>query len=176
MESFFGHPTGMVSYVTRALQIFSAIIVLGITAWAVTGTKTLTVIFSLTISVVTIVFAVLSSVISYVLRRKRWHIFPIFITDAVLSYLWLTTFIFLAQDFNRQSCRISRWNSEVVCSRQYTAEAFSFIAFFATLVTLALEVAYIHHPKTRATAGNGEISREEAVSENLTNAGLLPPR
>ncbi|KAJ5713837.1 uncharacterized protein N7483_011018 [Penicillium malachiteum] len=176
MESFFSHPMGMVSYVTRALQIFSAIIVLGITAWAARGTKTLTVIFSLTIAVITIVFAVLSSSISFVLRRQRWHIFPILITDAIISYLWLTSFIFLAQDFNRQSCRISRWNGEVVCSRQYTAEAFSFIAFFASMVTLALEVAYIHHPKTRAVAGDGEISREQAVSENLTNAGLLPPR
>ncbi|KAJ5273009.1 hypothetical protein N7478_008134 [Penicillium angulare] len=34
METFFNHGYGMVSYVTRFLQFFSSIIILGITGWA----------------------------------------------------------------------------------------------------------------------------------------------
>ncbi|CAI7675068.1 unnamed protein product [Penicillium manginii] len=49
-ESFHGHPLGAVGWVARALQVFSSIIVLGITAWAVTETKTVTVIYTLVIN------------------------------------------------------------------------------------------------------------------------------
>ncbi|KAJ5777525.1 hypothetical protein N7520_000771 [Penicillium odoratum] len=172
MASFFGHPLGMVSYVTRFLLIFSAIIVLGITAWAVRGTKTLTVIYSLTISTVTIVAVILSLLIGCLLRRKTTHIFVILTTDAILSYLWLTSFIFLAQDFNRHSCRTDRWNGEIVCSRQYAAEAFSFIAFFATLVNLSLEIAYVHRPIATRVDSHENLHREQQISENLNAAGL----
>ena len=43
---------------------------------------------------------------------------------------WLTAFILLALDFNQISCSIHLWNKEMVCSRKYAAEAFSFIAAF----------------------------------------------
>ncbi|KAJ5933850.1 hypothetical protein N7454_006179 [Penicillium verhagenii] len=172
MASFFGHPLGLVSNVSRFLQMFSAIVVLGITAWAVKDTKTLTVIYSLTIATVTLVLAILASTISCLMRRKPLHIFVIFTTDAVLSYLWLTAFIFLAQDFNRRSCRTDRWNGQIVCSRQYAAEAFSFIAFFATLLNLALEVAYIHQPKTTSVDTRQGMEREQQITENLNAAGL----
>ncbi|KAJ5637681.1 hypothetical protein N7490_007560 [Penicillium lividum] len=187
MASFFGHPLGMVSYVTRFLQIFSAIIVLGITAWAVRGTKTLTVIYSLTIATVTIVAAILSLTIGGLLRRKTSHIFVILTTDAILSYLWLTSFIFLAQDFNRHNCRTDRWNGEIVCSRQYAAEAFSFIALiehfirkltmhndsFATLVNLSIEIAYAHRPIATRVDSHENLNREQQISENLNAAGLV---
>ena len=41
---------------------------------------------------------------------------------------WLTSFIFLALNFNRVSCTVHLWNNETVCSRKYSVEAFSFIA------------------------------------------------
>jgi hypothetical protein len=49
MLSFYEHPCGTVSTIAHVLQCVSSIIVLGITAWAVVDTKTLTVIFSLVI-------------------------------------------------------------------------------------------------------------------------------
>lgn len=49
MQSFHGHPLGSVGWVARAVQTLSSIIVLGITAWAVRDTKTVTVIFTLVI-------------------------------------------------------------------------------------------------------------------------------
>ncbi|KAJ5087371.1 hypothetical protein N7456_010987 [Penicillium angulare] len=173
METFFNNGYGMVSYVTRFLQFFSSIIILGITGWAVRETKSLTVIYSLTIAVVTIVFSGVATLVGCMIRQKRWHIFPMFVTDAVLSYLWLTSFIFLALDFNRHSCRASRWNGEVVCSRQYAAEAFSFIAFFATLITLGLEVGYINSPRTNHVPTGEEMERNQQLTERLNDAGVL---
>lgn len=49
MQSFHSHPLGAVGWVARAVQLLSAIIVLGITAWAARDTKTVTVIFTLVI-------------------------------------------------------------------------------------------------------------------------------
>lgn len=53
--------------------------------------------------------------------------------NAHLPSSWLTAFIFLALHFNNVSCSIHLWNGEEVCSRKYTAEAFSFIALYVTL-------------------------------------------
>lgn len=49
MESFHTHPLGLVGWIARVVQLISAIIVLGITAWATRDTKTVTVIFTLVI-------------------------------------------------------------------------------------------------------------------------------
>lgn len=49
MESFHSHPLGLVGWIARVVQLISAIIVLGITAWATRDTKTVTVIFTLVI-------------------------------------------------------------------------------------------------------------------------------
>lgn len=49
MSSFHDHPLGILTLVAHFIQCLSALIVLGITAWAVRGTKTLTVIFALVI-------------------------------------------------------------------------------------------------------------------------------
>lgn len=49
MSSFHSHPLGIVTLIAHSIQCVSALIVLGITAWAVQGTKTLTVIFALVV-------------------------------------------------------------------------------------------------------------------------------
>jgi hypothetical protein len=49
MQSFHTHPLGAAGWIARAIQCVSAIIVLGITAWAARDTKTVTVIYSVTI-------------------------------------------------------------------------------------------------------------------------------
>jgi hypothetical protein len=49
MSSFHSHPLGIVTLVAHFVQCASALIVLGIMAWAVRGTKTLTVIYSLVV-------------------------------------------------------------------------------------------------------------------------------
>jgi hypothetical protein len=167
------HPTGVVTWIARSIQWVSAIIVLGITAWAARDTKTVTVIYSLVISVVTVVslpFALATSCIS---RRHRWHILPLIAIDGVLSYLWITSAIFLSLDFNRISCRTIRWNGETVCSRKYTAEAFSFIAFFTTLIALSAEIAFIYYARPGAVREKEHIQPEERIAQNLGAAGVL---
>lgn len=44
---------------------------------------------------------------------------------------------------------------------------------FASVVTLALEVAYIHHPREKPVDLDEAISRDQAMNENLNNAGLI---
>ncbi|KAJ5657631.1 uncharacterized protein N7484_001280 [Penicillium longicatenatum] len=173
MESFYHHPLGIVAYIARLIQFISAIVVLGITAWAARDTKTVTVIYSLVIAALAIVILPVSITASFVLRRRTWHIFLLFATDTVLSYLWITSFIFLALDFNQINCRILRWNGETVCSRKYAAEAFSFIAFFSTLGAMILEVIYIYCRKQEPLQAMEQGPHHEQVTQNLTNAGLL---
>lgn len=58
--------------------------------------------------------------------------------DVIFSYLWLTAFIFAAQDYNWHGCRdIPRG---VTCSKKYAQEAFIFLAFFFTLTGIGLEL------------------------------------
>jgi hypothetical protein len=96
-------------------------------------------------SVITPIAYAITLSTSCIANSHRWHVLPLLFTDAAISYLWaiiwtidhlpmlmpiswLTSFIFLALDFNHVSCSVHRWNGEVVCSRKYAAEAFSFIA------------------------------------------------
>lgn len=168
MHDYLGHPLGLVGWFARTIQAISSIIVLGITAWAVSeDNKTLSVIFSLVI---------VSGLLRYIFFERSYshlgtgynesgrhscscrhqllstscqvahypttchrcnHILPV---SSIMMlelgrlrvnadhYRWLTSFILLALNFNRRTCRVNRWIGEVSCSRSYTAEAFSFIA------------------------------------------------
>ncbi|KAJ5679374.1 hypothetical protein N7462_007618 [Penicillium macrosclerotiorum] len=173
MANYWSHPLGVLTLVAHVLQCISAIVVLGITAWAVRETKTVTVIFSLVVATLTLVAFAVSTGISCIGRRRRWQILPIYFTDMALSYLWLTAFIFLALDFNRFSCRVNRWNGEIVCSRQYAAEAFSFIAFFVTLGSVLFQFFYAYTGQDFITRPTEDSRAEEQLSQNLEVAGVL---
>ncbi|KAJ5355619.1 Frag1/DRAM/Sfk1 [Penicillium concentricum] len=162
-----------VSTISHVIQCISSIIVLGITAWAVRETKTLTVIFSLVVAVLTLVVYGITLSTSCITKRHRWHVLPMLLTDAMISYLWLTAFIFLARDFNQVSCKVHLWNKEAVCSRKYTVEAFSFIAFFTTFVALVFETLYTYKPtdETMREKKTGVTSLED----NLRSAGVMSP-
>ncbi|OGM46222.1 hypothetical protein ABOM_004946 [Aspergillus bombycis] len=110
----------VLSLCIHVIQCASAIIVLGITAWAVQHTKTTTAVLTPAIYGITLV-------ISCVARRRKGNFLPVLAFDLAFSYLWLTAFILLARDFNHVGCRVVLWNGETVCSRKYAAEAFSFI-------------------------------------------------
>ncbi|GFN16492.1 hypothetical protein AtubIFM55763_010326 [Aspergillus tubingensis] len=173
MHDYLGHPLGLAGWFARTIQAISSIIVLGITAWAVSeDNKTLSVIFSLVIATTSLVVIAVAVGISCLARRAKWHIIPLLVTDAIISYLWLTSFILLALNFNRRTCRVNRWIGEVSCSRSYTAEAFSFIAFFTTLMGLFLETAYIYWAKPDSVPQTEKRLHQERLSENLNAAGL----
>ncbi|KAJ5143357.1 uncharacterized protein N7515_002144, partial [Penicillium bovifimosum] len=162
-RSYFGHTVGLASWFARAIQIISAIIVLGITAWAVRGTKTLTVIYSLIVATITVVVLVVAPLISCMTRHYRWHIIPLILLDGILSYLWLISFVFLALNFNRRNCHRHRWNGEVTCSRSYAAEAFSFIVFFTSLIGLALEILFLYRAKPKTVQPVQQMEGENAL-------------
>ncbi|KAF3388586.1 hypothetical protein F1880_004094 [Penicillium rolfsii] len=173
MSSFHKHPLGVITLVAHFIQCASALIVLGITAWAVRGTKTLTVIYSLVVAVITPVAFALSYGFSCIRRHRSWHVAPLYLTDTALSYLWLTAFIFLAQNFNQVNCGVSRWNGEIVCSRKYAAEAFAFIAFFVTLLSLLLQFFYAYTYRPQIPQPGEEQRAKENLHGNLQAAGVL---
>ncbi|KAJ5421286.1 hypothetical protein N7491_009731 [Penicillium cf. griseofulvum] len=89
MGFFFSHLGGISSTTAHINQCISSIFVLGITAWAVRKTKSpLIVIFSLVVAVLTpIVYGITLST-NGITKRYRWHVLPLLLTDAVISYLY----------------------------------------------------------------------------------------
>jgi len=59
--------------------------------------------------------------------------------DWAFSYLWLTAFIFAAQDYNFDNCMINSPSFVDKCALKKTLEAFTFLAFFTNLVGQILE-------------------------------------
>ncbi|CAG8938571.1 unnamed protein product [Penicillium salamii] len=172
MSNFYEHPYGTVSTLAHILQCISSIVVLGITAWAVRETKTLTVIFSLVIAVLTPVVNGITLSTSCIANRYRWHVLPLILTDAAISYLWLTSFIFLAENFNQVSCSVHLWNRQTVCSRKYAAEAFSFIAFFTSFGALLFEVLYLYSHRDDLPMKEKKNGHEQ-LEQNLQSAGVM---
>ncbi|KAB8262211.1 hypothetical protein BDV32DRAFT_120702 [Aspergillus pseudonomiae] len=168
----------VLSLCIHVIQCASAIIVLGITAWAVQHTKTTTVIYSLVIAVLTPAVYGITLTISCLTRRRKGNFIPVLTFDLAFSYLWLTAFILLARDFNHVGCRVILWNGETVCSRKYAAEAFSFITFIVTLASFLVEFAFMYEAKGETHAGETrEVGQNDdlgTLSRNLQNYGLMP--
>ncbi|KUL89180.1 hypothetical protein ZTR_03787 [Talaromyces verruculosus] len=121
---------------TRTMQWVSSVIAMGFYAYFVHrehhGTHT---IFNLVISVLSVVFfipAFLSPFKSTLL--SKW----VALIDMVFSYLWLTAFIFAAQSYNYGNVYFNA-PFGVKVSVKHAAEAFTFLAFFFTVVGLVTE-------------------------------------
>jgi len=74
----------------------------------------------------------------YVAFRKDYgyHYGPL---NFIFSYLWLTSFIFAAQDYNQNSCAL---NAPVggSCNLKFTSQAFIFVAFFFSFVAALIDM------------------------------------
>ncbi|KAH8728315.1 hypothetical protein GQ44DRAFT_757278 [Phaeosphaeriaceae sp. PMI808] len=57
----------------------------------------------------------------------------------IFSYLWLTAFIFAAQDYSNGRCATRSPSFISKCALKITLEAFAFLAFFTNLVGTVLE-------------------------------------
>ncbi|RHZ58375.1 MARVEL domain-containing protein [Aspergillus thermomutatus] len=123
-------------FVVRLFAWLSAIIVMGVTAWAVTKTDGYRVVYPLVIAVLSTAFYIPAMVVS-TMKRNRGYMLPL---DIVFSYLWLAAFIFLAQHIGQENCRWFYWGVSTACARKRTAEAFSFLAFFWTLCAMCFEI------------------------------------
>ncbi|EED14309.1 conserved hypothetical protein [Talaromyces stipitatus ATCC 10500] len=121
---------------TRTMQWVSSVIAMGIYAYFVHkqhhGTH---IIFNLVISVLSVVFflpAFLSPFKSTLL--SKW----VALIDMIFSYLWLTAFIFSSQSYNYGNVYFNA-PFGVKVSVKHAAEAFTFLAFFFTVLGLLFE-------------------------------------
>ncbi|CEL02211.1 hypothetical protein ASPCAL03383 [Aspergillus calidoustus] len=121
----------------RALQWASAVIVMGITSYFISkGPRGQHIIYQEVIAVLSVVFflpAFISPFMPKVLGR------PVFLIDVIFSYLWLTAFIFAAQDYNQHNCYF-RAPPFMGCSRKRANEAFIFLAFIFTFFGMLMEL------------------------------------
>ncbi|KAJ5198650.1 uncharacterized protein N7498_007767 [Penicillium cinerascens] len=135
---------------TRALQWCSAVIVLGLTAYFInTGPRGEHIIYQEVIAVLSVVFflpAFISPFLPTTLSKF------VLIIDVIFSYLWLTSFIFAAQDYNWHLCYFHA-PPGVSCSIKYANEAFIFLAFIFTFFGVFLEIAALWAYRKGNTAG-----------------------
>lgn len=125
--------------VTRTLQWSSAVIVMGLVSYFIDkgpsphGSHLIFQEVIATLSVAFFLPAFISPFLPRILGRVVMGI------DIIFSYLWLTSFIFAAQDYNTGNCLLSQ-PPFVSCSKKRASEAFIFLAFFFTFVGVFLEV------------------------------------
>ncbi|OXV10780.1 hypothetical protein Egran_01459 [Elaphomyces granulatus] len=60
--------------------------------------------------------------------------------DIIFSYLWLTSFIFMAENYDNSYCEFVA-PPFFPCSKKRAAQAFTFLAFFFTFLGMFLEVS-----------------------------------
>jgi len=133
---------------TRTLQWISAVIVMGITSYFIhrdlRGEHSIYIEVISTMSVVFFLPAFAS-----IFKRGNLSL-AVLVIDIIFSYLWLTAFIFAAQDYNwHHNCTIFRGAS---CSKNYAQEAFIFLAFFFTFTGIGLELWFYRTNRRNDTA------------------------
>jgi hypothetical protein len=161
-----------ISLFCRVIETISALIVLGITAWAVERTKTVTVIYTLVIACLTVFYTLILLTLAFF--RSKTIIFHVIsaVVDFFLAFFWIAAFVLLANNYDTAGCRVNRWHGITVCSRPHTVEAFSFIAFFFTLVA-AIFSALAAYAMTNEHRENEPPHREKSVTSS-TVAGTTP--
>ncbi|RDA94624.1 putative heat-labile enterotoxin [Ophiocordyceps camponoti-saundersi (nom. inval.)] len=92
------------------------------------------IIFQEVIAVITF-FAWLFGMLLPLVDRYKGHLMPV---NLILSYLWLTSFIFAAQDWSGDRCYDGPPILEN-CGKKHTAEAFMFLTFFFLLCNTVSE-------------------------------------
>jgi len=123
---------------TRTLQWCSAVIVMGLTSYFISkGPTGQHIIYQEVIAVLSVLFF-LPTFVSLFLPSALSKI--VLVIDVIFSYLWLTAFIFAAQDYNWHLCYFHA-PAGISCGRKHANEAFMFLAFFFTFCGIFLEVA-----------------------------------
>jgi len=112
-------------------------------------------IFQMVIAALTLFFWIPS----FVAPMMRFYKFYYALPNLVFSYLWLTAFIFAAQDYNESSCRLNAPTGGS-CNLKLTSEAFIFLAFFFSLFAYLLEA---RAAKREAVLAAGPVHPEKEV-------------
>ncbi|PMD18071.1 hypothetical protein NA56DRAFT_691473 [Hyaloscypha hepaticicola] len=122
---------------SRFMQWASAAIVMGIVSYYINHyPKGEHIIYEEVIACTTLGFFLLPLALSFT-KKTTWYIVPL---DLIFSYLWLTAFIFEAEDYNWQSCSANAPSGAGSCSLKYASESFTFCAFFFTLLSMVIQM------------------------------------
>ncbi|RLL95152.1 hypothetical protein CFD26_103043 [Aspergillus turcosus] len=123
--------------ITRVLQWSSAVIVMGITSYFIhVGPRGQHLIYQEVIACLSVAFFLPAFISPFMPTFLSKFVLAI---DVIFSYLWLTAFIFAAQDYNEQNCYLHA-PPFLDCSKKKANEAFIFLAFFFTFAGMFLEV------------------------------------
>ncbi|KAJ5949807.1 hypothetical protein N7454_001391 [Penicillium verhagenii] len=128
--------------ILRSLQWISAVVVLGLTSRFINqGPHGQHITYQEVISALSVVFFIPAFISPFRPAFLSKVVIPI---DLVFSYLWLTAFVFAAQDYNWHSCYFHS-PPGVTCQRKRANEAFIFLALYALssfFFSLALPLVY----------------------------------
>ncbi|KAF2640168.1 hypothetical protein P280DRAFT_469872 [Massarina eburnea CBS 473.64] len=91
-------------------------------------------IFELVIAALTLGFWIPSFILPFLPSYRSFYVAPNFI----FSYLWVTSFIFAAQDYNESSCSLNAPTGGS-CSLKLTSEAFIFLAFIFSIIATVVD-------------------------------------
>ncbi|KAH9863692.1 hypothetical protein J1614_009624 [Plenodomus biglobosus] len=133
----------------HVLHWISSIIVLGISAYFIHEYRHNThLVYWLSVAAVDALLYI-PAIALPAMKRYKGHGAPL---AWIFSYLWLTAFIFAAQDYNYGSCALRSPAFVNKCSLKKTIEAFAFLAFFTNVVGTALEARLYDVNRVRGTA------------------------
>ncbi|KAJ5978496.1 hypothetical protein N7501_001838 [Penicillium viridicatum] len=151
--------------VTRAMQWSSAVIVMGLTSFFINhGPRGQHTIYQEVIAVLSVVFFLPAFISPFLPSSLGKFVLAI---DVVFSYLWLTAFIFAAQDYSTGRCYFAI-PAGLGCKRKRANEAFIFLTFIFTFFGMFLEVAALWAYRR----GNTTVRHTE---EDKVNSGTRPP-
>ncbi|KAL7944975.1 hypothetical protein V8C42DRAFT_324226 [Trichoderma barbatum] len=92
----------------------------------------------------------------------------LWLADHILTYLWLTSFIFSAQDWTGGRCRSIGPTSDK-CGLKKTVVAFNFLAFFFLLANTFIEgLLYRAHRDQRVHVGVNKGRPSTSLSHGTT--------
>ncbi|KAJ9480878.1 hypothetical protein VN97_g12645 [Penicillium thymicola] len=153
--------------IIRVLQWSSALIAMGLTSYFIhRGPRGLHTIYQEVISTVSIVFFLPAFASPFLPSSLGKLVLAI---DVVFSYLWLTAFIFAAQDYNRGNCHTAI-PAGIGCKRKYANEAFIFLTFIFTFFGMLLEVVALWVYRNENSA-----SHRSATEDKANHGGARPP-
>ncbi|KAF7713963.1 Uncharacterized protein PECH_000750 [Penicillium ucsense] len=157
---------------TRFMQWTSAVIVMGITSYFIhRGPHSTHLIYQEVIAVLSVVFFLPAFASPFVPNSLSKFVLAI---DIVFSYLWLTAFIFAAEDYNRKACYVNS-PPGFSCNKKYANEAFIFLAFIFTFFGMFLKVAGLWaYRKERSRATRAGIAHEKRGSTDPLDAPAPP--
>jgi len=163
-----------VTFVSRLLQYCSSIIVIAIASYFIRDYHQAGehVYYQEVIATTNAGFFLAPLIFSF-WNRLTWHVLPL---DLAYSYLWLTAFIFAAEDYNWHSCSAGPPSTLSSCSKKWVLEAFTFLSFIFTVFDVCFQIGIWAHESSNRTYAHDEksLARSSAVTDNSVTDANAP--